>query len=371
VTSPERIRLLVLFGGQSPEHEVSCVSARHLAAAVDPTRFLVELIGITRDGQWVRAETNQQQLDRGEELPSQLSPTGPTLDPYQVLASADPEHTVVVPVLHGPRGEDGTLQGFVELLGVPYVGAGVLGSAMCMDKVACKDQLRAHHLPQCRYRWGVADEGRFRQPDGTVVDVIDEATQAIAEFGLPLFVKPANMGSSIGVSRATDHDSVVQAITQAARFDRLVLIEEAVVGREIEVAVLGNENPDASQAGEIISGADFYDYDDKYQDGAQLVIPAELADAELAEAKALAVAAASACRVEGLARVDFFYEDPSRGGRGWLINEINTMPGFTPISMYPKLWQASGLGYTELIERLIELAQARYRRDQAQRNATR
>lgn len=362
---------MVLFGGQSAEHDVSCVSARHLAGAVDPHRYQVELVGITRDGRWVQADADQTVLWSGGELAAQLSPTGPEVNPYQLLASADPDATVVVPVLHGPRGEDGTVQGLLELLDLPYVGASVLGSAVCMDKIAAKNQLRSHHLPQCRYRWVVADRGQFRQPDTSVVSAAEEAAQAIAELGLPLFIKPSNMGSSIGVSRATDLESAAAAIESAAEFDRFVLIEEAIQGREIEVAVIGNEDTDASVAGEIIAGADFYDFDDKYQDGAQLVIPAELTADELAEVQTLALAAVAACRVEGLARVDFFYEASDHDGRGWLINEINTMPGFTPISMYPKLWQASGLDYADLIDRLIELALARHRRDRAHRNTSR
>ncbi len=371
VTSSDRIRLVVLFGGQSPEHDVSCVSARHLIAAVDPDRYRVEPIGITRDGQWVRAEADAARLASGAELPAALTPAGPPVNAIELLADADPETTVVVPVLHGPRGEDGTLQGLLELLNLPYVGAGVLASALCMDKVACKDHLRAHHLPQCRYRSLTAHDRQYRRADGTPITAEEEATQAIAELGLPLFIKPANMGSSIGVSRATDHGSVVAAIEQAARFDRLIVIEEAVTGREIEVAVLGNEQPAASVAGEIISGAEFYDYDDKYDDGAELIIPVPLSDEQLADVQTLAVAAFQACRVEGLARVDFFYEPSETGGRGWLINEINTMPGFTPISMYPKLWQASGVGYADLIDRLIGLAFDRNRRDRTVRRSAR
>ena len=363
----DRIRLVVLFGGRSAEHDVSCVSARHVLAAVDPARYDVEPIGITRDGAWVLAEGAVAALEAGADaMPDHLTADGPAVDALPALASSGSETTVVLPVLHGPMGEDGTMQGLLELAGVPYVGAGVLASALCMDKVAFKDHLASHGLPQCAYRWITVDDGVVRRPDGGKVDLGIEIQAAIGELGLPMFIKPANMGSSVGVSRATDEDEVRAAIELAATYDREVILEEEVVGREIEIAVLGNEDPEASVAGEIVPGADFYDYEDKYDDGADLLIPAPLSDDELAEMQRLAIGAYRACKVEGLARVDFFYEDGSRDPdrtRGWLVNEINTMPGFTPISMYPKMWQASGLDYPSLIDRLVELAIARHERN--------
>ena len=211
----------------------------------------------------------------------------------------------------------------------------------------------------------LVDDGIVRRPDGSRVQLLTEVDAAIDQLGLPMFVKPANMGSSVGVSRATTTDEVAAAIDLAATYDREVILEEEVIGREIEIAVLGNEDPEASVAGEIVPGADFYDYADKYDDGADLLIPAPLTSDELAELQRLAIAAYRACKVEGLARVDFFFEDGSRNtarSRGWLINEINTMPGFTPISMYPKMWQASGLGYASLIDRLVGLALQRHAR---------
>ncbi|MEM9203651.1 MAG: D-alanine--D-alanine ligase family protein [Actinomycetota bacterium] len=362
----ERIRLVVLFGGRSAEHDVSCVSARHVLAAVDADRYDVEPIGITRDGQWVLAEGAVAALEAGADaMPDHLTAAGPSVDALPALAASDPATTVVLPVLHGPMGEDGTIQGLLELAGVPYVGAGVLASALCMDKVAFKDHLTGHGLPQCDYRWITVDGGVTRRPDGSVVELTAEIDAAIDQLGLPMFVKPANMGSSVGVSRASDADGVRAAVELAATYDREVILEEEVVGREIEIAVLGNEDPEASMAGEIVPGADFYDYADKYDDGADLLIPAPLDDVELAEMQRLAIGAYRACKVEGLARVDFFYEDGSRDPsrtRGWLINEINTMPGFTPISMYPKMWQASGLDYPSLIDQLVELALARHAR---------
>ena len=362
----DRVRLVVLFGGRSAEHDVSCVSARHVLAAVDPARYDVEPIGITRDGSWVLAEGAVAALEAGADaMPDHLTAAGPAVDALPALAATGGETTVVLPVLHGPMGEDGTMQGLLELAGVPYVGAGVLASALCMDKVAFKDHLASHGLPQCSFRWLTIDDGVVRRPDGTKIDLDIEIQTAIAELGLPMFIKPANMGSSVGVSRATDEDEVRAAIELAATYDREVILEEEVIGREIEIAVLGNEDPEASVAGEIVPGADFYDYEDKYEDGADLLIPAPLSDDELAEMQRLAIGAYRACKVEGLSRVDFFYEDGSRDPnrtRGWLINEINTMPGFTPISMYPKMWQASGLDYPSLIDRLVELAIARHER---------
>jgi D-alanine-D-alanine ligase len=366
-----RIRLVVLFGGRSAEHDVSCVSARHVIAAVDPARYDIEPIGITRDGEWVRAEAAMTALAAGpERLPDRLTAAGPSVDALPLLAQPanTTSATVVLPILHGPMGEDGTVQGLLELAGVPYVGAGVLASALCMDKVAAKNHLAAHGVPQVRYRWMTVDtddHGGVRRPDGSPSTIAAEVDAAIEALGLPLFVKPANMGSSVGVSRAVGLDETIAAVELAATYDRTVLIEEEVVGREIEVAVLGNESPEASVAGEIVPGADFYDYADKYDDGADLRVPAPLDEAELAEVRRLAIAAFRALGVEGLARVDFFYErGPDGEGRGWLVNELNTMPGFTPISMYPKLWAASGLDYPGLIDRLVGLALARHQRSQ-------
>jgi len=225
----------------------------------------------------------------------------------------------------------------------------VLASAVCMDKSAAKLVCAQHGLPQCRYRTASADDR-----------LESVAEQAIADLGLPLFVKPANMGSSVGVSRVATESETVKALEVAARYDETLVIEEAVTGQEIEVSVLGNRDPKASVPGEIVPGADFYDYADKYlTDGAKLLVPAQIPEAAAQEAQRLAVAAYRALRCEGMARVDFLYESD---GRGMLLNEINTIPGFTPISMYPKLWQASGLPYPELIATLVDLAIERYER---------
>jgi D-alanine-D-alanine ligase len=374
---PPRVRLVVLFGGRSAEHDVSCVSARHVLAALDPARYDVEPIGITRDGEWVLAEAAMEALANGADaLPERLTAAGPAVDALPLLArvpavantpntpNTPNPITVVLPVLHGPMGEDGTVQGLLELAGVPYVGAGVLASALCMDKVKAKIHLASHGIPQGEFRWLTVDTEEFggvRRPDGSPSTIAAEVDTAIEGLGLPLFIKPANMGSSVGVSRATNRDEAIASIELAASYDRTVVIEEEIVGRELEISVLGNEAPEASTAGEIIPGADFYDYADKYEDGANRLIPAPLAPAELAEMQRLAVATYRALGVEGLGRVDFFLEEE----RGWLVNELNTMPGFTPISMYPEMWAAVGVDYPTLINRLVDLAISRHRRQQS------
>ena len=257
--------------------------------------------------------------------------------------------TVVVPLLHGPMGEDGTVQGLLELANIPYVGSGVLGSALAMDKGMAKQVLSANGLADARYRACRALE----------ITRVGTATLA-AELGLPLFVKPANLGSSVGISKAKTVEGVRDAIESALTYDEWVVVEEAIVGREIEVAVLGNLEPRASLPGEIVPGAEFYDYADKYLDeGSQTLVPAPLTPDQSDEVRALALRVFKVLRCEGLARVDFFFEEH---GRGFLCNEVNTMPGFTPISMYPKMWIASGLSYPELIDELVSLAIERHGR---------
>ncbi|HVX17833.1 MAG TPA: D-alanine--D-alanine ligase family protein [Acidimicrobiales bacterium] len=351
---PRRVRLVVLFGGVSAEHEVSCVTAAHVLAAADRDRYDLAPIGITRDGTWVRDDDAAATLGEGTAaLPDRLEPAGTDVDPIPALRSPDPDLPVVVlPLLHGPHGEDGTVQGLLELADVPYVGTGVLGSAVGMDKAMAKVVAAQAGLPQCRwieYRAG-----------GSHGNPADLAVRAAAELGFPLFVKPANLGSSVGISKAHDAAELATAIDSALSYDEVLVIEEAVAGREIEVGVLGDLDPQASVPGEIVPGAEFYDYDDKYlHDRAQLRIPAELPDAAADEVRALAVRAFVSLRASGMARVDFFYE---ADGRGWLLNEINTIPGFTPQSMYPKLWEATGVPYAELIDRLVGLALARHER---------
>jgi D-alanine-D-alanine ligase len=355
-TRGERIHLIVLFGGESAEHDVSCTTAAHVLKAADPERYRITPVGISTDGQWALADAAADAVAAGPDaIPGRLDPSGSSTSPTPMLAAATAaaERTVVLPLLHGPMGEDGTVQGLLELADVAYVGAGVLASAVAMDKAMAKEVLAAAGIPQARH---VAFAEHEMTP-GTPADVA-------GELGLPVFVKPANMGSSVGVSKAQTIEELRDAIAFALTYDETIVVEEAVVGREIEVAVLGNRHPEASLAGEIVPGDDFYSYDDKYvTDGAQLLVPAPLGDDDMTGVRDLATRTFRALRCEGLARVDFFLErDESGTGRGFLCNEVNTMPGFTPISMYPKLWIQSGMTYGELIDRLVDLAIERHSR---------
>jgi len=332
-------RLVLLFGGRSAEHDVSCVTGAHVLAAADPDRYDVVPVGITHDGRWVRAEAT----------PDRLRAEGPEVRPTDLLR-VEPG-AVAFPLLHGPFGEDGTCQGLLEMLDVPYVGTGVLGSALCMDKAMAKDAAAAHGLPQVRHL-------AFRDVD-LDADFHGAMRRAAADLGLPVFVKPANLGSSVGVTRATDVGELGTAVKLALEFDEWVVVEEAVTAREIECGVLGYGRLRASVPGEIRPSHDFYDYDDKYADGAaELLVPAPLPPEVADEVRRLALTAAAALRVDGMARVDFFYEE---GGRGLLLNEVNTIPGFTPISMYPKMWAASGVPYRQLIDELVDAGLARHR----------
>lgn len=357
--STSRIRVGVVFGGRSGEHEVSLRSAKSVIDAMDRSRYDIVPIAITKAGRWL-ASSDATQL-----LPQAVVESGDTDvtivgDPtrgelVRLDASSGPDSLgqldVIFPVLHGTYGEDGTIQGLLELAGLPYVGSGVLGSAAGMDKIAMKMLFRDAGLPIVpfvhftRTQWEADRE--------TVLDLVDR------ELTYPTFAKPANLGSSVGITKATDRTSLVAAIDEAARFDRRIVVEQGVDAREIEVAVLGNEAPSASVPGEIIPHADFYDYNTKYvNEVAEYAIPAAL-DTEQSELiRDLAVRAFQAVDAAGLARVDFFVE---RNTGTVYVNEINTMPGFTKISMYPKLWEATGLAYGPLIDRLIELAFDRHR----------
>lgn len=359
VELPSRVRLVVLFGGRSAEHDISRVSASHVLRAVDLGRYDTVPVGITREGRWVLAEQAAELLRRGlaEELPAAIPVAGPDVDPMPTLTERplgmDPDDdrvpTVVLPILHGPNGEDGTVQGLLELTGLPYVGSGVLGSAVAMDKAMAKTVLDAEGIPQTA--WRRVDHCDLDRP-GLVDELLD--------LGEVVFVKPANMGSSIGVSRAVDADGLRAALDLAFSYDEVVVVEEGVTARELECGVLGNDRPRASVVGEIVPAAEFYDFDDKYTDGAaKTVVPADLPAGIADEARDLALRTFRALRAEGMARVDMFLEE---GGRGLLVNEVNTIPGFTPISMYPMLWQASGLSYPQLIDELVRLALERSRR---------
>jgi D-alanine-D-alanine ligase len=351
-----RVRVVVLFGGRSAEHDVSCVTAVHVLDALDSDRYDIVPIGITTDGRWMLEDETRAALRAGAAAPRALEVGGKEISPFVAVAQAADEGTQVVflPLLHGPFGEDGTVQGLLEVAGVPYVGSGVLGSALAMDKAKAKEVLGRYGIPQARWIALRDDE-----PAGAGPDLRQRVRR---ELGWPVFVKPANLGSSIGVSKVTEPDALEGALALAFGFDEWALVEEAVSGREIEVAVLGNREPEVSVPGEIVASREFYDYEDKYLvDGAQLVIPAPLASEAVARVQALALESFGALRAEGMARVDFFFEE---AGRGFLVNEVNTIPGFTPISMYPKLWEASGLPYPKLIDRLLELALERHRRRQ-------
>ncbi len=350
----ERIHLVVLFGGQSAEHEVSCTTAAHVLAAADPDTYRLTPIGISTEGEWALAGEAVRALRSGPHaLPARLDPTGDRLSPSELLGDAAdrPERTVVLPLLHGPMGEDGTVQGLLELANVAYVGSGVLGSAVAMDKAMAKQVLAAAGVPQVRHRAFAEHQVTPGLP-----------AEIAGELGLPCFVKPANMGSSVGVTKAKTVEALRDAIHYALTYDEWVVVEEAIVGREIEVAVIGNADPFVSVPGEIVPGDEFYSYDDKYvNDASTGIIPAPLTDEQTAEVRALSARVFAALRCDGLARCDFFLEE-SGAARGFLCNEVNTMPGFTPISMFPKMLIASGMTYPEIIDRLVELALDRHSR---------
>jgi D-alanine-D-alanine ligase len=341
--------LVVVYGGPSAEHEVSCISARNVARAAARHGHTVTAIGLTYDKRWVDAHSGLVDLEDHAELPSPDALVGddPSLE-LPGLGAGLPAHCVVFPILHGPFGEDGVIQGHLEALGVPYVGAGVLSSSICMDKGIAKSVLDQHGLPVAP--WSLLQRASH---DGALVAA--EATR----LGYPLFVKPANLGSSIGVSKVKDPSELEAAVAVAFEFDDVVILEQFVPGRELELALIGNEDVRVSGAGEIIASKEFYDYEDKYLLGvAKTIVPMDLTDGQLAKAQALARAAFEALRVEGLARVDLFM----RGDGSCVINEVNTMPGFTPISMYSMLWAAAGLPLGGLVDELIALGIARFER---------
>jgi len=348
-----KLRVAVLFGGRSGEHEVSLMSARSVLAHLDPARYQVYPVAITKQGAWLYGPDAREALAQGHT--AGLQPVFIPPDPsraglwawadgvVEFLAQLD----VVFPVLHGPWGEDGTLQGLLELAGVPYVGAGVTASALAMDKGFFKDIMRAHGLPVVDY--AVFTRHAWQQNPQAVL----EAAEAVGPY--PLFTKPANLGSSVGVRKVRNRAQLRAGLDEAAQHDRRLLVERGIErAREIEVSVLGNDEPQASVPGEIVPAAEFYTYEAKYLDaGSRLLIPAPLEADLTRRVQALALEAYRVADVAGMARVDFLL-DPSTGIL--YISEINTLPGFTPISMYPKLWEASGLPYPALLDRLIELA---------------
>jgi D-alanine-D-alanine ligase len=380
----KKIRVGILFGGRSGEHEVSLLSAASVLQAIDRSKYNVVPIGITKEGRWVTAGHAERLLGSGASKKhlragdpeatgpaavlrkgeSVLVPPVPSeaLVPFERKAGevtqSGSEHVlsvdVIFPVLHGTFGEDGTIQGLFELAGMAYVGSGVLGSAAGMDKDAMKRLFQSAKLPMVK--WVTFLRGEWEKSPKKIRARVEAALK------YPVFVKPANLGSSVGISKAHDAKELGPAIELAAGFDRKIVVEQGVGGkgkaRELEVAVLGNDEPEASVVGEVIPGKEFYDYEAKYlSEGSDLIVPAKLTKAETKQVREMAIAAFRACDCAGLARVDFLME-PGRSGKIY-VNEINTLPGFTSISMYPRLWAASGVAYPQLIDRLIALGMER------------
>ncbi|MDR3336091.1 MAG: D-alanine--D-alanine ligase [Treponema sp.] len=353
-----KIRVGILFGGKSAEHEVSLQSAKNVLEALDREKYEPILIGIDKSGKWLLNDQSKFLLNAEDPKRIRLNPQSEAVVLAPQSGGAIVKLTegrsggavdVVFPLLHGPFGEDGTAQGLLKLADIPFVGAGVLGSAVGMDKDVMKRLLRDGGVPI----------GKF------LVFQVHESAPAfktvIEKLGLPFFIKPANMGSSVGINKVHNEMEYHPAVKEAFEYDRKVILEEFIDGRELECAVLGNETLEASVPGEVISAHEFYSYNAKYLDenGAALEIPAKLPNELVEEIQDLAIRTFQALNCEGLARVDFFL----RGNRELFVNEINTIPGFTRISMYPKLWEASGIGYTELIGRLLDLAIARHRQE--------
>ena len=365
---PEKLRVGVIFGGRSGEHEVSIRSARAIVEAIDRRKFEVVPIAITKEGKWLAPAHSAQLLPPSVH---ELLPANSHTATADVALLGDPSHKglislegdsvadekldVVFPAVHGPYGEDGTLQGLLEMADVPYVGCGVLASSCGMDKVTMKSLFVQAGLPICKYIWFLRSQ--WRKDPAKILRRIN------SEIGLPCFVKPANLGSSVGVSRATDKKSLSNAIDLAAEYDRKIIVEEELVAREIECAVLGNDEPRASLPGEYVvydEAARFLDYTEKYTDTGHVsfVVPAPLSKSMTTKIQKMAIRAFQAVDGSGLARVDFFL---TREGGELVVNELNTMPGLTEVSGYPKMWEASGLPFTRLLEILIDLAFERHK----------
>ncbi len=356
-----RLRIAILFGGKSAEHEISVLSAKNILEAIDKSKYEAVLIGIDKQGKWYLNEASRHLLHVDKPTSIRLSrrsrnvtlvPRGRqghlvSLKDHKRVGRVD----VVFPVLHGPFGEDGTVQGLLKLANIPFVGAGVLGSALGMDKDAMKRLLRDAGIRTAKFlvfHSHQKDEIHFEDVEN--------------QLGFPFFVKPANLGSSVGINKVKDRKQFEHAVREAFQYDNKILVEEYIQGREIECSVLGNDHPIASLPGEIIPQREFYSYEAKYLDenGALLETPAKLPADIVKEVQAISIKAFKVLCCEGMARVDFFLRD----NKEVIVSEINTIPGFTKISMYPKLWEASGISYTELIDRLIQLARERFEREQ-------
>jgi len=351
-----KLRIALLYGGRSAEHEVSLRSAASVFSAMDKARYRITPVFITKDGAWYAREERLSSFGPPEHLPQR----------QRLIFSPDPEHKgllkstghncferfpidVVFPVLHGTFGEDGTLQGLLDLADIPYVGCGTLASAVGMDKIIMKSVFRDTGLNIGPFSWFYRLEWK-KNPEQIVNELRNRS--------MPLFIKPANLGSSVGISKVSDFSDLTEAIESAAKYDRKILVENEIKGRELEVSVLGNEDAIASIPGEVVSHAVFYNYEEKYlSDTAELSIPAELTDDQVIKAQEAAVKAYRAVDGSGLARIDMFLTPDNK----IMVNEINTLPGFTSISMYPKLWESSGLAYSELVDKLISLALDRHR----------
>jgi len=357
-TEKKRLRVGVLFGGRSGEHEVSLISAASVIQALDPQKYEPVPIGITKDGQWLAGTAAHKMLPEilrsGERVMLSADPNVAALVPVSNSRPDALRVDVVFPVLHGTYGEDGTVQGLLDLAGLPFVGSGVLGSAVGMDKDMQKRLFLQAKLPVGDFL--AIPRAEWEKSRAKVLGTIRK------KFRFPVFVKPATLGSSVGMTKAHDAKELAAAMDLAAEFAQKILVEKAIRGREIEVSVLGNEDPKASIPGEIVPHREFYDYAAKYlEEGTRLLIPAKLNRAQVKRFQEFAVRAFRSLECLGMARVDFFLEN--RTGK-ILLNEINTIPGFTSISMYPKLWEASGLSYRNLLDRLIELAMAQHREKQ-------
>jgi D-alanine-D-alanine ligase len=347
----KRLRVGVLFGGRSGEHEVSLASAASVIRGLDPAKYEAVPIGITKEGHWRIGVGAQKMLPEvlrsGHAVMMTADPTDASLVPLNGGGGGNQRLDVIFPVMHGTFGEDGTIQGLLDLAGLPFVGAGVLGSAIGMDKDVAKRLLQVARIPVVP--WITVQRHDWEKNPKQIQRAVE------SKFRYPVFVKPATLGSSVGMTKVHSRAELGPALDLASEFAMKILVEKAMVAREIEVSVLGNNEPRASIPGEIVPHREFYDYTAKYlEDGTQLLIPAKLKAAQVKTIQALAVAAFRALELSGMARVDFFLE--KRAGAKLFLNEVNTIPGFTSISMYPKLWEASGIPFRELIDRLIALA---------------
>jgi len=366
----QRLTVGIIFGGRSSEHEVSIVSAASVIKALNPDKYRIVPIGIAKSGRWYVGEQALTWLKQGQEEPESAValPADPTMQKLVPLGSRSNEWfeklDVLFPLIHGPLGEDGTLQGLLELTDLPYVGAGVLGSALSMDKIMQKQVCNQLGLPAVDFLWIRDIDWRSNSDSDDQPLLLDQLANMNQEqmlqvcqdrLGYPLFVKPANLGSSIGISKARNRQELRASLEEAFLYDKKVIIEQAVQNvRELEVSILGNDKPRASVIGEIVPSNEFYDYNAKYIDGTStLIIPAELEDGLVQSIQLAAIKAFLAVGAEGMARVDFLLDN--RLSR-FFLSEVNTIPGFTSISMYPKLWQASGLSYSQLLDELIRLA---------------